>query len=378
MEAVITAYLKPTNYCNVGCSHCYLTEETRADKGKMTPQTLEATARMLEAMRRSMRKSRVHVIWHGGEPLTLPAEYFGQAGAILDREIPGHTESLQSSLIPLRPDHLPWIRERLGAQVGSSMDFSARTIKGSAESYQDLWMRKVEMCRADGIQVIPGITPAKPEMGRAEEIMGWMEERGFSRFNIERYNSYKFIAPNLPNNREHSDFLWDLFLSAMRRMDDRGDAPRVRVLAAAIGGVLRGQPGDRWGGSCQSDFVVIEPDGSLNNCPDKASREAPYSNASEGFEGFAKSEGRRKWIRLQTIEHREDHCRSCENNAWCKSGCPLTRNKPNLEGGECSGYRSMISRVREFLSTEKGLALGNAYFRLCEPPRGLEFARDQH
>lgn len=375
---MITAYLKPTNYCNVGCSHCYLTEETRADKGKMGMDTLAKTARMLEGMRAAQRKERVHIIWHGGEPLTLPAEYFLAAGALLDIELPGHTESLQSSLIPLREDHLPWIRDRLRGQVGSSMDFSARTVKGSPESYQSLWMAKVNLCRENGIEVIPGITPAKPEIRKAEEIMSWMEERGFGRFNIERYNSYKFIAPNLPNNQEHADFLWDLMLSAMSRMEKKGDAPKIRVLASAIGGVLHGVPGDRWGGSCQSDFVVIEPNGSLNNCPDKASREAPYSNVKEGFGGFAKSEGRRQWIRIQAIGHRESHCRDCENNAWCKSGCPLTRNKPNLEGGECSGYRSLLSRIREFLETERGLELGTAYLKLCQPGAGLEFARDQH
>lgn len=356
----ITAYLKPTNFCTVGCSHCYLTEEVRADRSKMGPAILAQTAEMLERMRAAGRKDRVHVIWHGGEPLMLPADYFWKAGEVLDRMLPGHTESLQTSLIPLKAKHIPWIKARLGGSVGSSMDFTARSFKGSPERYQDLWMEKVDLCRAEGIMVIPGVTPAKPEMGRAAEIVQWMADRGFERFNIERYNSYGFDAPNLPSNREHSLFLIDLYRSLMERLAQKGDAPLVRVVAAALGGVLHGSPGDRWGGSCQSDFVVIEPDGSLNNCPDKTSKDKPYSNVSDGFEGFARSPERRKWIRIQAVGHRNNDCSTCENNAWCKSGCPLTCNDLSAQE-ECSGYKTFLNFVRESVNNEPGRELAEEY-----------------
>ena len=38
---MITAYVKPTNFCNVGCTHCYLPEAVRAHQGRMTPAVLE-------------------------------------------------------------------------------------------------------------------------------------------------------------------------------------------------------------------------------------------------------------------------------------------------------------------------------------------------
>lgn len=357
---MITAYLKPTNFCTVGCSHCYLTEEVRADRSKMSAEVLAKTATMLEAMRVAQRKDQVHVIWHGGEPLMLPADYFWKAGETLDRLMPGHSESLQTSLIPLKPKHIPWIKSRLNGAVGTSMDFSARSFKGSTEAYQELWMKKVDMCREAGIMVIPGVTPAKPEMGNAAGIVEWMVERGFKRFNIERYNSYGFNAPMLPTNREHSQFLIDLYRALMGRLDATGEAPMVRVIAAALGGVLHGSPGDRWGGSCQSDFIVIEPDGSLNNCPDKTSKDEAYSNVSAGFEGFARSPERRKWIRIQAVGHKNEHCRTCENNSWCKSGCPLTCNDLSKQD-ECSGYKSFLSFVRDSVNNGSGRELAEAY-----------------
>lgn len=366
---MITAYLKATNFCNVGCTHCYLTEEVRANKLRMTPEVMEATGRLLEQMRVAQGKDRVHVIWHGGEPLVLKADYYEKAGEILDRLSPGHTESLQTSLIPLTEDHIPWIKNRLGGSLGTSMDFSARTFKGSAENYQEFWMKKVDLCRKNGIFVIPGVTPAKPEIKRAKELVQWMDERGFERFNIERYNSFGFNAPMLPSNREHSDFLTDLFTELMDRMESKGIAPMVRVIAAAINGVMFNQPGDRWGGTCQSDFIVIEPDGSLNNCPDKTSKETAYSNAQLGFEAFQRSAPRRKWIRIQSIDHRKDHCRTCENNSWCKSGCPITCNDKVQPDDECAGYRTFLTVVREFVETTDGRATALAYLAAFEGQR---------
>lgn len=345
---MISVYLKPTNFCNVGCAHCYLTEEVRANKFKMTQQVLEQSAKTLLEMQKKQRAERVHIIWHGGEPLVLSASYFEQAGQTLDELLPGHSESLQTSLIPLKQDHLPWIKKRLGGYVGSSMDFTARVTKDGPEGYQRLWMSKVELCRAFDVNVIPGVTPSKLEMSNAKVINQWMVDREFERFNIERYNSFGFNAPMHPSNKEHSDFLWEMFVDLMHRFLEGSATPMVRVIGAVIGGVMYGTPGDRWGGSCQRDFIVIEPNGDLNNCPDKSSKEPAYSNVADGFDGFANSALRRKWIRIQSIGHQNSYCATCENSSWCKTGCPLTCNDTSKEQ-ECSGYKSFITRARNWI-----------------------------
>ena len=200
---MITVYLKATNFCNVGCAHCYLTEKVRADKTKMSEAMLRQTANTLLEMQKVQRASKVHIIWHGGEPLVLPASYYQEAGKILDELLPGHSESLQTSLVALRSEHLPWIKERLGGYVGSSMDFTARITKDGPEGYQKLWMSKVQMCREENILVIPGVTPALPEIRNAKNITQWMVDREFDRYNNERYNSYGFSSPMHPTNAQH-------------------------------------------------------------------------------------------------------------------------------------------------------------------------------
>lgn len=363
---MILAYVKPTNYCNVGCTHCYLPVSVRANKERLSLERVERMAHLLRDMAAARRAPGIQVLWHGGEPLTIPVSWFYAAADILDGVLghDGYVESIQTSLIPLKPEHLPWIRDRLGGGVGSSIDFSQRMIQGSVEAYHELWMSKVRMARDAGLVVIPGLVPTRAELGREATILAWMTERGFTHFNVDRYNSYGQAFPDRPSNAEHAQFLIRLFDATMRQIDATGHAPVINIIDAVLNGILHGLGGDRWGGSCQSDFVVVEPDGGLNTCPDKSTIEQPHANVDDGWEGFAKSRFRRKWIRHQSLSHKQPYCMSCENNSWCRSGCPITPNGPVEGEDECSGYKSFITHVRRFLDGG-GLEIAREYQALA-------------
>ena len=351
---MITAYLKPTNYCNVGCSHCYLPESVRANKEKMDDATLHKVMSFLKEMQFKGRHNQVFMIWHGGEPLILSPEYFERAGEIMDSIFTKEEiiECVQTSLIPYKREFAPIVKKRWRSEIGTSMDFSSRVIKGSPESYQKLWMKKVDLARDDDILVMPGITPNKQDCYNAPYIYNWFKDRGFWVWNIDRYSNISGELPDFSTNADHSKFLRDIFDLVVSDYNKTGYAPMIKLLSAAIGGILYDSSGDRWGGSCQSDFVVINPDGHLNNCPDKDSFEKSYGNLSDGFSSFEQSPMRKKWIRIQQAGHRIDDCFTCENASWCKSGCPITGNACSVNGvtDECSGYKSFINHVRKFIS----------------------------
>jgi radical SAM protein with 4Fe4S-binding SPASM domain len=371
---MITAYVKPTNRCNVGCTHCYLPESVRADKRKMSEDTLITTSQFIAKMQERGRHAGAHVLWHGGEPLVLSADWYYRAGEILDRELPGHTESMQTSLIPLREEHIELFATRLGGFVGSSVDFSQRQIKGSVEQYHRLWMKKVDMARKAGIEIIAGVVPTTRDIGNEPDMVKWFVDRDFGAFNIDRYNAYGTYFEDRPSNKQHSQFLTGLFDALMSETKRTGVAPLVGAIRASITGVLYGIGGDRWGGTCMSDFIVVEPDGSLNNCPDKSSFEDSFGNVTDGFDDFAKNRFRRKWIKHQALTHKESYCVSCENQHFCKSGCPITPNGSAHGEDECSGYHSYLSHVRRFVSTPEGDALAKAYLNQSGRTKLLEQA----
>lgn len=365
---MITAYLKPTNFCNVDCAHCYLPATVRANKERMDWPMMRKTLGFLTEMKISGRHDNIHILWHGGEPLVLSPSWFEEAGAVLDEffPFPQRIESMQTSLIPWRREFAKIAHDRWLGEVGTSMDFSSRLIKGSAEEYQKLWMSKVDMAREDNVLVIPGITPGKAECQDANFIYRWFLERNFWIWGIDRYSNISGELPNFPTNREHSFFLRTLFDLCMKDSAEKGRSPYIKAIVAGISGVLFGMPGDRWGSTCQSDFVVINPDGRLNNCPDKDSFESSYGSIQQGFGSFVSAPLRKKWIRLQTVGHRIDECATCENNTWCRSGCPITGNACTTSQGEvdeCSGYKTFITHVRNFINaSDENYALALAYY----------------
>lgn len=357
---MIVAYVKPTNYCNVGCTHCYLPEAVRADRFRMSHETLADAARLLAGMQQAQRQGAALVLWHGGEPLTVPVDWYWRAAELLDELLPGHLQAIQTSLIPWRDEYRDWIIQRCGREIGSSIDFSQRQIKGSVENYHRLWMQKVEQVRADGIMVIPGVVPTRRELGREAALIDWFVERDFDLVNLDRYNAYRAYFDDRPSNLEHAYFLIGLFDAVMDAMEKRGAAPVIGAIKAGIMGVLYDTPGDRWGTTCQSDFVVVEPDGSLNNCPDKSTVDDSFGKAAEGYDGFARNAFRRKWLRIQSYGHKRPHCQGCENSSWCHSGCPITPNGMPDGEVECSGYKTFLSHVRQFIA-ERGEAPLLAY-----------------
>lgn len=71
--------LQPTPYCNINCSYCYL--RNRGDRRRMGADVLAAVRdkifRWLEA------DACPRVVWHAGEPTTVPISWYERAYAKL-------------------------------------------------------------------------------------------------------------------------------------------------------------------------------------------------------------------------------------------------------------------------------------------------------
>ena len=53
---------------------------------------------------------------------------------------------------------------------------------------------------------------------------------------------------------------------------------------------------------------------------------------------------------MQSYGHKRSHCQGCENSSWCHSGCPITPNGVPDGEVECSGYKTFLSHIRQFIA----------------------------
>lgn len=73
--------LQPTPYCNIGCSYCYLPD--RLSRKRMPASVLDRV--FSEVFCSGLVRKPFTVVWHAGEPLVLPPEYYADAFARLAR-----------------------------------------------------------------------------------------------------------------------------------------------------------------------------------------------------------------------------------------------------------------------------------------------------
>lgn len=345
MEKRLTIYIKPTNYCPVGCTHCYLPKKIRTEKNIMTMSVLEKISEFISKFQERRNFSEVLIYWHGGEPFSIPVKWYYDAKAVLDKYFKSYTESVQTSLLTIKHEHIPLIKTRFDNIVGISVDFSLRMIKGSNEKYLKKLLEKVEFVREKDINVIPIMVPSKNELGKEEDILSWFEKNQFNSFLLERYNDFgrKGELEDRPTNQEYSSFLINIFNGIMTRMEKKQKAPVVKNIVAGINGVVNFASGDKWGTDCFYNTLVFEPDGSINNCPDKSGWEEPCSNVHDGYYQYISSKKLNNWIRHSKFNH-PMNCFSCKYYSWCKSGCPINYNDSS---DECKGYYNFLNFVEK-------------------------------
>lgn len=64
--------LQPTPFCNIDCDYCYLSNRLSTKK-MLPPQAVEIVDRLVSA---GVIGSDLSMVWHAGEPLTLPPSYY--------------------------------------------------------------------------------------------------------------------------------------------------------------------------------------------------------------------------------------------------------------------------------------------------------------
>jgi len=173
--------LQPTPFCNIDCDYCYL--PNRASTARMSIPTMRLAARRV--IEDSLLGPSLTVVWHAGEPLTLPPAYYDEAIDAL-QDLLGSRCLLSYSIqtnATLIDDRWCSLFLRHGIRVGVSVDGPAglhdahrRTRAGSGTHERVLRGMRCLREQGSGFHVIAVVNPAT--FAQAEAFVDFFEAEG--------------------------------------------------------------------------------------------------------------------------------------------------------------------------------------------------------
>lgn len=270
--------LQPTPFCNIDCSYCYLPH--RNSKARMSLSTIRAAAERLRDD--GLAGDVLTVVWHAGEPLVLPPQYYEEAIVAID-EILGNavevTHSFQTNATLITEE---WCnlaikhKIRLGVSVDGPAELHDRyrkTRRGTGTHATVL--AGMEMLRQHGIRfhaiaVVTDATLAKPD-----EFFDFFLEQGVEDIGC---NFDEAEGPHASSSLSGNEKLHEAFLTRMlqRTIEAQGKV-RVRELANAFSAIAQDPPSFKWHGlqwpkntqiapfamisvACNGDFCTFSPE----------------------------------------------------------------------------------------------------------------------
>ena len=188
-QALELLVLQPSPFCNLNCSYCYL--PNRSDRHRMSMATLSAALSKVSGS--PLLGKRLSLIWHAGEPMAVPIDWYERALAIVAAQLPTTQvdHHFQTNAVLIDDSWCDFIC-RYNVQIGVSVDGPAflhdrqrKTRDGKGT--HDKVMRGIERLRAAAIpfHVIAVLT--REALDHPDAIFDFMSSLGAIQigFNIE-------------------------------------------------------------------------------------------------------------------------------------------------------------------------------------------------
>lgn len=184
--------LQPTPFCNLDCDYCYLPD--RGNPNRMQFRTLDAVARKVFAAR--LPAAALSVVWHAGEPLTLPPAWYEEAFARIERYRPpgvNLAHHFQTNGVLIDPRWCALI-QRHPVRIGLSIDgpqwlHDRHRKRRDGRGTHAQVMRGVECLRAAGIPFHVICVLTRDSLPHPDEIFDFFTTIGAEHlgFNIEEF-----------------------------------------------------------------------------------------------------------------------------------------------------------------------------------------------
>ncbi len=259
--------LQGTPFCNIACGYCYLPD--RNNRARMAPETVRDALGWLGET--GLAAPELAVVWHAGEPLALPVDWyrdaFAAAAAVArpDGTVLRHCIQTNGTLIDDRWCAL--FREH-GVQIGLSLDgpaqlHDAQRRTRSGRGTHDAVMRGAAALQRHRVPFHAICVIGDAALDAPEELVEFFAahrilEIGFNVEEVEGVHTRSSLS------RDRAGRFRGFFERAWRRADALG--VEIREVRTVLAG-LQEPPAGAWPGNDQNrpfDIVTVTHDGSLH------------------------------------------------------------------------------------------------------------------
>lgn len=333
----LTIILKPTNRCNAHCLYC----SAWAPKKKepvMNENDLEILFhRIEEYITHSRRTKHIKIIWHGGEPLTMPLAFFYKAIELekkLETDLGISIENnMQSNLLSLTPGKLDMMETLLTFQnkkktIGTSYDpiEGVRVLRGG--DYNKKWEQAIELIKERNFPFGIVYVVHRRSMEQIHQLTDLFMEK-FPRTGIRFNPLYKegraqddVCDPLYITPLEWGEFLVNLY----GIWESHGKKPSWQPLKEID--TFHNQTDSRMtcdlAGKCGTSHLGIDTDGSAYCCGRGIDRKyKKFGNIRQhSLKEILNHPDRKKMANRTTYLH-QTHCNNCQWWKYCHGGCPM-------------------------------------------------------
>ncbi|MFC4236197.1 radical SAM/SPASM domain-containing protein [Thalassospira xianhensis] len=320
--SISTVIVKPTKHCTAQCDYCSAPPEVNGAPKWSVDQFKQYFDKLAPYL-----TGRAVLIWHGGEPMLMPPDFYWKAFEYARSINPEVRFSIQSNLLSYDSKRWKDVFEQVfEGSVSTSFDPDERNryFKGSTKLYSKIFWKRMDALIGDGF--VPKIIGTyTDETADLADVM------------YERVKEYGAMAPNLrfnyryPAGRDsgkgelispdnYGRMIIRLYDRWIKELPEFTITPLDEMLKKVIHLEVNRCP---WTRECGGRFLGIEPNGDVYNCSefaDLGDTEYRFGNIDEHTipEMMRSLPARR--IRRRRVELPMD-CTTCRHFSECEGGC---------------------------------------------------------
>lgn len=352
-----TLILKATERCNSNCYYCDVVRKEGAG-ASMPLELLDLVYVRADEYLRGHPGETLEMIWHGGEPLLLGADYFREALAIQRRRCPqtaGRIEhALQTNLTCLDQELVAALRQLGITSLGTSYDVEAG-MRGPGPTIDTAWynrrfMRGLELLERNGVGWGMIYVVTRRSLARPLELFYLLTNlllSGGINFNpVLIYDDERQDVAITPE--EFVGFLGAIFPAWWNH---RARYPDVQPFRSLVESVIEGRIslGCVESGDCTYHHINIAPDGETSQCGRSADWGLlQYGNIADRSFDLILADEQRDALAARVELLRDGECAGCRFWDLCHGGCPLdawSSHRDFMHRSEwCEARRGFIER----------------------------------